>query len=204
MLHFRKQNFFFQQFQLIVKNLNEASAYFRANVCATKDLEGFARQMKEYEKKGDGFTHAIFKALNTTFVTPLEREDILGLTVKLDDILDGLEAAASLIDIYGISECTFTTAFSQNIGHCIDEVTAAIHLLTERKLTQITQYTHSINELENEADELLLVSMKALFTQEKDAIQIIKKKEIYTVLENISDLCEDVADILESIIMRNS
>ncbi|MBO8129492.1 MAG: DUF47 domain-containing protein [Peptococcaceae bacterium] len=200
----RRKNIFFETFVLIAENLAEAARYFKNNVCATNDLAEFAGKMKDFEGKGDEYTHTIFKAVNKTFVTPLEREDILSLTVKLDDILDGLEECAALIEIYGLRECFFITALTQMIDQATLEIKQAIELLVNKKFGSVPKHTHAVNKFENEADYFLRNGLKHLFQNSKDPIEIIKKKEIYEKLEDITDVCEDVANILESIIVRNS
>jgi uncharacterized protein Yka (UPF0111/DUF47 family) len=94
--------------------------------------------------------------------------------------------------------------FAKNIEMCTQEISFAINCLVEKKLKEMPIHTHKINDLENVADDLLRDSLKTLFSSCTDPIEIIKRKEIYYMMEEVSDACEDVADILEGIIMRNS
>jgi len=201
----RKKDTFFEYFILVVDNIKLASQIFREEMNNLEDAEKFAIQIKSIESRGDQYTHEIIRALNNTFITPLEREDILGLTIKLDDVLDLLEACAWSFDLFNVTEVDdFMKLFARNIEMCTLEIAYAINCLVEKKLKEIPRHTHKINDLENVADDLLRDSLKTLFSTCTDPIEIIKRKEIYYMMEEVSDACEDVADILEGIIMRNS
>ncbi|MCL6635441.1 MAG: DUF47 family protein [Peptococcaceae bacterium] len=201
----KKMDIFFEYFLLVVKNIQLASQVFREEMNNLGDAEEFALQIKTVETMGDQYTHEIILALNKAFITPLEREDILGLTLKLDDVLDILEACASSFELYNITEADdYMKLFARNIEMCTQEIAHAINYLLEKKLKEMTRHTHKINDLENVADDLLRDSIKTLFSTCTDPIEIIKRKEIYSMMEAVSDACEDVANILEGIIMRNS
>jgi hypothetical protein len=201
----RKKDPFFEYFVLVVDNMMLASKVFREELNNLDDAEKFAIQMKSIESQGDQYTHAVIKELNNTFITPLDREDILGLTIKLDDVLDLLEACAWSFDLFNVTEVDdFMKLFARNIEMCTQEISLAINCLVEKKLKEMPVHTHKINDLENVADDLLRDSLKTLFSSCTDPIEIIKRKEIYYMMEEVSDACEDVADILEGIIMRNS
>lgn len=201
----RKKDTFFEHFVAVVDNIMLASKVFREELNNLEDAEKFAIQIKSIESKGDQYTHEVIKDLNNTFITPLEREDILGLTIKLDDVLDLLEACAWSFDLFNVTEVDdFMKLFARNIEMCTQEISYAINCLVEKKLKEMPRHTHKINDLENVADDLLRDSLKTLFSSCTDPIEIIKRKEIYYMMEEVSDACEDVADILEGIIMRNS
>jgi uncharacterized protein Yka (UPF0111/DUF47 family) len=201
----RKKDPFFEYFVLVVDNMMLASKVFREELNNLEDAEKFAIQMKSIESQGDQYTHAVIKELNNTFITPLDREDILGLTIKLDDVLDLLEACSWSFDLFNVIEVDdFMKLFAKNIEMCTREISLAINCLVEKKLKEMPIHTHKINDLENVADDLLRDSLKTLFSSCTDPIEIIKRKEIYNMMEEVSDACEDVADILEGIIMRNS
>lgn len=200
----RKPDFFFEHFLLIAGNLKKAAALFRENVQELCDPETYAENIKVLEDQGDQYTHAIFKALNKTFVTPLEREDIMKLTVKLDDVLDGIEACADLLDLYSIRvPDPYLRLFARLVENCTEEIEAALQLLVTKKLPDIRRHTFRINDLENEGDQLYRESLKMLFTENPDLKRIIQLKEIYGMAESILDACEDVADVLEGIVMRS-
>lgn len=201
----KKKDIFFDNLVMIAKNLQLAIQVFREEITKLSDAEEFALQLKTVEDMGDHYTHEIILALNRTFITPFEREDILGLTLKLDDVLDCLEACASRLELYNILEADdYMMLFTKNIEMCIQEIVYAINHLVEKRLTDMTNHTHKINELENVADDLLRDSLKTLFSTCTDAIELIKRKDIYGMMEAVSDSCEDVANILEGIMMRSS
>ncbi|AZN39530.1 DUF47 domain-containing protein [Paenibacillus albus] len=201
----KKDDVFFTTLESMADTILEAVHYFEQNVSKIKDATQFAKAMKEYESQCDRYVHKILTELNKTFITPIEREDILKLTTSLDDVLDGIEACASRFEMYNITEPDeYVTLFADNILRCAQQIKKAIYLLSEKKLLAIREPAIHINELENQADDLLRVSVKSLFTNVKDPIELIKRKEIYERLEQTTDYCEDVANTLETIIMRNS
>jgi len=203
---FKKKDIFFTTLEAMADTLLEAVEYFSSNVSSNlQDLKHFAKTMKEYESQCDRYVHTILTELNKTFITPIEREDIMALTTSLDDVLDGIEACASRFDMYNIQEPDeFITLFADILLRSAQQLKKAIYLLTEKKLLAIREPAISINELENQADDLLRVCVTKLFATVSDPIELIKRKEIYERLEQTTDYCEDVANTLETIIMRNS
>ncbi|MCL6479579.1 MAG: DUF47 family protein [Peptococcaceae bacterium] len=204
----KKKNIFYEYFLLIAKNIVLASNTFMdqlQNLDNPAKAENISLQVKTVEQMGDQYTHEVIIELNKSFITPLEREDIMELTLQLDDVLDCLEVCASHIVLFNIKEMDdYMRLFSRNIQICVQELYSAVELLSQNKLKEMTRHTHRINDLENAADELLRDGLRTLFATCDDPIEIMKKKEIYTMMEAFSDFCEDVADILEGIIMRNS
>lgn len=202
---FKKKDIFFKTFEEMADTIVEACEYFAKGLSDLSDVATFAKTMKEFESKCDKYTHTILKELNKTFITPIEREDIMALTTSLDDVLDGIEACASRFEMYNIREKDENIQkFGDIIVRSAQEIKKAIYLLTERKLLAMRANCIELNELENQADDLLRVCIKGLFTNVKDPIELMKRKEIYEMLEETTDFCEDVANTLESIIMRNS
>lgn len=202
---FKKKDIFFRTLEEMADTLVVAVEYFSDNVSKLQDVSAFAKQMKLYETQCDKYTHTILTELNKTFITPIEREDIMALTKSLDDVLDGIEACASRFEMYQIKEHDeYISLFADNIVRCTHQIKKAIYLLTQKKLLAMREPNIAINELENQADDLLRVSITSLFSNVKDPIELIKRKEIYERLEQTTDYCEDVANTLESIIMRNS
>jgi predicted phosphate transport protein (TIGR00153 family) len=203
---FRKKDIFFKTLEDMADIIYETVDRFANAVHGDlPDVTAFAKEMKEYEHKGDKYTHIILTELNKTFITPIEREDIMELIKKLDDVLDGIEACASRFEMYQISK---SDPFIRKFGDCLrrsaQEIKSAIYLLTQKKLLAIQPHCVKINELENEGDDLMRQGIKHLFQNVKDPIELIKHKEIYERLEQTTDSCEDVANTLQSIIMRNS
>lgn len=202
---FKKKDIFFKTFEEMADTLVEAVEYFSNGLSDLSDVTTFAKVMKEYESKCDLYVHTILKELNKTFITPIEREDIMALTSSLDDVLDGVEACASRFEMYDIREKDeYITLFGDILLRSANQIKKAIYLLTDKKLLAIREPNIALNELENQADDLLRVCIKSLFTNVKDPIELMKRKEIYEMLEQTTDYCEDVANTLESIIMRNS
>jgi len=200
-----KKNVFFDRLLGIAANHQLAIKVFKQELNDLSNAENFAAEMKRLEEIGDNFSHEIILALNKTFITPFEREDIMGLTLKLDDVLDCLEACASRLELYNIAKADrYMLLFTSNIEACIQEIAYAINHLVDKRLSDMGKHTQRINELENEGDTLLRESLKALFSSNMDAIELIKRKEIYDMMEAVSDSCEDVADIMEGLIMRSS
>jgi uncharacterized protein Yka (UPF0111/DUF47 family) len=146
----------------------------------------------------------MIRELNAFYLTPIDRVDLLTLITKLDDIVDGMNKAAMRFDMFSIHEVdSFMVSFVSNIKECVEQVECAVKSLAHKKLNEIRPYAIRINELENEADKLLRDAVKSIFTRTNDPVEVIKLREIYMFLEEVSDSCEDVADILESIIMTN-
>jgi Phosphate transport regulator (distant homolog of PhoU) len=202
---FKKKDIFFKTLEDMADTLVEAIEYFAKGVQDLTDVTAFAKRMKELESQCDQYTHTILKELNKTFITPIEREDIMELTKSLDDVLDGIEACASRFEMYHIREKDeYITLFADILVRCSHQIKNAIYLLTQKKLLAIREPNIAINELENQADDVLRVSVTSLFANVTDPIELIKRKEIYERLEQTTDYCEDVANTLESIIMRNS
>lgn len=202
---FKKKDIFFKTFEDMADTLVEAIEYFGNGIGNLDDVDAFAKRMKEYESKCDVYTHTVLTGLNKTFITPIEREDIMALTTALDDVMDEIEACASRFGMYQVKESDeYMRLFADILVRCSQQIKKAIYLLTEKKLLAIREPNIAINELENQADDILRVSIKALFANVTDPIEIIKRKEMYEMMEKATDYCEDVADTLESIIMRNS
>jgi uncharacterized protein len=202
---FKKQNQFFDLLVQITENISAASAAFKEGLKNYTSGEKLAATIKVYEDEGDEKTHQIIRALNATYMTPIEREDILALATKLDDILDGMEAAANRFDMFHIQSVdNFMIDFAKNIQDCAEQLEFALKSLQRKKLLEIRQYTVRLNELENVGDKLMRDSIKSLFARTTDPVEIIKLKEVYEILEGVSDSCEDVADILESVVMTNA
>lgn len=189
----------------IAANLEDASQYFSQGLKDLSNPTEFATQVKQFETRGDELTGELITLLNATYITPLDREDFLELAVKMDDIVDGLEACSVRFDLYAIHEATpVMMEFARNISESVQEVVSAMKKLEARKLLDIRQNTMRLNQLEKGGDSLLRTALRALFTHETDALHVIKLKEIYEILEHVTDKCEDVGDVLDSVIVKNA
>jgi len=162
------------------------------------------KMIKDVEHKADQLTHDIIKKLNKSFVTPLDREDIYALSAALDDILDLIDASAQRVVMYNVEA---PTPAAKELAFLIlkscQSIDKAVGLLGG-KLEPIAEYCMEVNSLENEADRVCREAISRLFDEEKDPIQLIKWKEIYETLERATDKCEDAANILESVVVKNA
>jgi uncharacterized protein len=190
----------------IASNLKESANFFADyKLKNVSDLKTFSEKMKEYENKGDSMVHEVFKDLHNAFITFIEREDILTLTMSMDDVLDGLEHTAALFEMYSVVNADdYMLRFVDAIRNCASEIETAIEMLGTKKLQDMREHAIKIKDLESKCDGILRESIKSLFVNEKDPIRIIQYKEIYEELENIADFCQSVANTLETIIMKNA
>ena len=188
------------------KHLHQTVEYFvEFKVKDPETLQEFASTIKKYETAADDKVHKIIKDLNETFITPIEREDILELTMSLDDIIDGMEEFTALMDIYQIlSSNTYMDQFTEYIYKSTEEILTTIELIADSKLGKIEPHVIKIKDYESKCDGLYHDSLKELFQDEKDPIKIIQYNKIYETLEEIADYCHDVASTLESIRMKNA
>jgi uncharacterized protein len=203
---FKKKDKFASLLKDISTNLKEAANFFSEyKLKNVSDLKIFSETMKEYEIKGDTYVHEVIMELNNAFITPIEREDILALAMSMDDVLDGLEHCAAIFEMYSITTADdFMLRFVDAINNCALEIQESINLLVTRKLPQIRQHAIKIKDYESKCDGIQRQSIKHLFSVEKDPIRIIQFKEIYENFENIADYCQNVANTLETIIMKNA
>ena len=158
------------------------------------------------EKSADNITHETMRQLHTSFITPLDREEIHLLITNLDDILDLIQDSSHTITLYDIRHITDEAIkLSEIVLQCTEKVSAAVALLVSMDNgQQILRICHEIDELESEADRVLRGAMSRLFREEPDVRELIKFKAIYELLEMVTDRCEDVANIIEGIVLENS
>jgi uncharacterized protein len=161
-----------------------------------------AAAIKQIEHEADLVTHEIFQNLNTTFITPLDREDIHALATRLDDVLDFMEACAERLVVYRITEPTSACrALSNVIVATVEAMNAGVHSL-RRNHEAFHEHAVEVNRLENVADNLLRDSLVALFDDTANPFDVLKWKEIYELLEIVTDRCEDVVNVIEVIILK--
>lgn len=202
---FKKKDKFMGLLMSIATNLRESADFITDfKLTNVSDLKILSETMKEYENKGDGFVHETTQGLNQAFITPIDREDILQLAISMDDVLDGIEACAALFEMYSVIHADeYMVKFVETIRDCTVEIEKAIALLEMKKFPPIREHAIKIKDYESKCDGILRQSIKNLFSVEKDPIRIIQYKEIYENLEEIADYCQDVANTLETIIMKN-
>ncbi|OFW01540.1 MAG: hypothetical protein A3I61_07320 [Acidobacteria bacterium RIFCSPLOWO2_02_FULL_68_18] len=161
-----------------------------------------ADAIKEVEHACDRITHGIVDRLNRTFVTPLDREDIHALASSLDDVMDAIDGAASVIRLYKIQQVrSGARRLADIICDAVDLIAEAFGALEERD--GVLETAARISQLEHEADRVHQDAIVGLFEQERDPIAVIKWKEIYDFLEAATDRCEDVANLLEGVVVKN-
>ncbi|MBF8259042.1 MAG: low-affinity phosphate transport protein of unknown function DUF47 [Actinobacteria bacterium] len=195
---------FFDMFEKASQNIQVGAEILKDLLDNFIDIKEKARQIEEVEHKGDTITHDIVRKLNTTFITPIDREDILALASALDDIIDLIHAAATRIVLFKITE---STSQAKELGFLIlksvRELNRGISLMRS-KMNEVYDHCVEVNSLENEADRVCRDAIAYLFEHEKDPITIIKWKEIYETLETATDRCEDAANVLEGVALKNA
>lgn len=195
-------DFFEQHSALTVDGAKE----FVSMVSTTANLEAKAKRIKEIEHETDVITHHCVEALHKVFITPIERDDIHRLITRMDDIMDFVEAASERIALYEIREMTPEV---KDLADTLYRATVAVAeackgLRNLKDTASILKKCVDINRLENEADAILRRAVARLFKEEKDPIQVIKWKEIYENLESATDRCEDVANIIEGVVLEHA
>lgn len=206
MFSLRKTDPFFTALLTIAEHVQEAVHYAHDfKIHNVTDLKEVSSRLKTYETEGDTLIYELTTKLNTSFMTPIEREDILQLSIKMDDILDGVEHFAAHLEMFSLTDIDeYIHAFMENIVKSTDEIVKALQLLSKRKLVEMREHAILIKELESICDDIYRTSIKQLFINEKDPIRIIQFKNIYEQLEDVADYCEDVANKIDTIIMRNA
>ena len=197
---------FFVLFQKASANIIDGAERLKKLLEEFDDLRERVRAIEEVEHKGDSLTHEIMKKLNTSFVTPIDREDILALTSSLDDVIDLIDAAATKLLLYKVTE---TTPYAKELGFlilkCVQELhKGVVHLPAPKGRDRVYEHCHEVNSIENEADRVCRDAIAYLFEHEKDPVYILKWKEIYEALETATDRCEDAANVLEGVALKNA
>ncbi len=163
-------------------------------------------QIHAIENEGDDLVHQLMDRLNKTFLTPLDREDIYQLCVRLDDVLDYIDAVAKRLVTFKIETLTPEAVEFVRIIECsVSEVEGGVRLLRDlRRHEEIVRQCTRINQLENEADQVMRDALNRLFDGERNPIEIIKWKDLYEHLEIATDKCEDVANVIETVLVKYS
>ncbi len=202
---FPKEIDFFEVFDKVAANISHAATLLVAIMEHFTNLDAWAKEVHELEQDGDVLTHDIIKKLNKTFITPIDREDLYALASTLDDILDLIWAAVDRLTVFKLKESTkWAIAMSKDLLTTVELVHKAVKKLREKNYSHVQEYCIEINRLENRIDRGFRDALGHLFEEVKDPILVIKWKEIYEHLEDASDKCEDVANILEAIVLKNA
>jgi hypothetical protein len=170
------------------------------------DLENRTHAVESVEKQADKITYATVELLHKTFITPIDRDDIHKLITRMDDILDMMEDAAQTISLYDLQAVTpEAKRLAELCLACCEKVQAAVGMLHNMDNAQkIVAICEEIDRLESDADHVMRAAMSKLFRDEPDVRNLIKMKAIYEILETVTDRCEDVANIIEGIIVENA
>ena len=197
---------FFDLFEESARNLVRAAGLLVELVEKWEDVPEMVRQITELEHHGDNITHRIMEQLHSTFVTPIDREDIAQLANRMDDVMDFIEGAAVALLIYGVDR---PTQRAKELADVVDRVTSEVSkaipkLRRGKRLKEIPEHCIEINRLENEADEVIRRALAELFVDQTDLANVIKWREIYEHMENATDRCEDIADILEGVMIKRA
>lgn len=201
-----KDKVFFGLFEQVAENLIKMGQTFKSAI-EEPDYNiriQLLKSLEDGEHKNDELTHQIFVELGQNFITPFDREDIHQLAMVLDDVADFIYASAKKIIIYNVEESDdYMLQMVVLIEKCLKHLAIAVmELRNMKRLRAVTEACVAINSLENQADDLLSSSITKLFTEKKDAIEVVKLKDIYQDMEIVSDKCEDASDVIESIIIK--
>jgi uncharacterized protein len=192
---------FYDDFQALGDELKRGAHMLEAMLAPDRPIWDKADEIKEIEHKCDFLTHDIIQRLNRTFVTPLDREDIFALARSLDDVMDAIDAAAALIRLYRLESVRFgARELTKIITASTDQVRVALGALEVHK--SLTTHAVEINRLENEADRVHQQAVSRLFDDERDPLVVMKWKEALDFLEDAIDRCEDVANVLEGVMVK--
>jgi uncharacterized protein len=193
---------FYQDFQALADELHRGALLLEQMLEPERPAWAKAEEINEVEHKCDLITHEIIQRLNRTFVTPLDREDIHELARSLDDVMDAIDASATLVKLYRLESVRFG---ARELATIITASTAAVRLALDSLEKRKGVITHSveINRLENEADRTHQEAVSRLFEDERDPLMVMKWKETLDFLEDATDRCEDVANVLEGVIVKN-
>ena len=166
-------------------------------------MKAAAIEIDALEHKGDEIIHEIFTRLNQTFITPIDPEDIHNISSRLDDVLDGIEETAHRLVVYHVDPIPdHMVALAEVVSACARSLNRAFTAL--EKDAPMMEHCIEINRLENEGDNVGRAAVAELFEKESNAITVIKLKECYDILESTIDSCEDVADVLQNVQVKNS
>ncbi len=198
-----RKSIFFTQFQQHAQNSKEAAEALERLLSDFTDVERKVRDIQAIEHYGDKLTHEITRELNATFVTPLDREDIIGLASRLDDVADLCNDVAELIFLYKV------TAIRPGAVRQAKTLVAATGQLVEmmkglERLSGLEEHWIKLHTYENEGDDMFRDAVGELFATERDAIEIVKWKDVFEHIEFAIDRCEDVANIVEMIKIKHS
>ena len=201
---------FFELFNLhaheIVEGGKELVALMNALGEGGSDLRDHANAIDAIERRGDNYTRETIQLLHKTFITPLDREEIHRLISNMDDVLDLMQDGAESVSLYDIKSVPpEAKQLAELCLQCCERVKSAVALLSNMEnAATILKICEEIDRLESDADHVMRNAISKLFRTERDAIQLIKMKAIYELLETVTDRCEDVANVMQGIVIENA
>ena len=203
---FPKEENFFELFEELADKIEEGGNFFLEMTKNRDYSEAKVSRLKELEHEADGITHKTYEKMHKTFLTPIDREDIYALVNKMDSIMDVIEATAIRIHMYKVKKPDDEIIKqAQILNDSIKKVKSIVHAMRNMKNSQmILDDCVEINTLENAGDVVLRTIITELFIKEKDAIELIKWKEIFERIEEAIDVCEDVSNIVEGIVLKHA
>jgi len=194
---------FYDDFVTMAEQIRRGATLLDAMLAPERPIWDKADEIKEVEHQCDNLTHQIIQRLHRTFVTPLDREDIFELARSLDDVMDAIDATAALVRLYQIEHVRpDARVLAGIISASVDQLVMALKAL--EKKVGVAEPAVEINRLENEADRAHHAGVRRLFEEERDPVAIIKWKEILDFLEDATDRCEDVANVLEGVVVKHA
>lgn len=205
MVFFPKKVDFFEIFDKALDNLSKASTALLDTFNNPEDFEKKAKVIYEFEQEGDILTHDIMKELNKTFLTPIDREDIHELAARIDDVVDLIWGAVDRMVVYRLDKPTSESiSIAEDLQMTTEILKKALRELRQKSYSHVQEHCIEINRLENRIDRKYRDALGKLVNNPSDPVYIIKWKDIYQLLEDASDRCEDIANILESIVLKHA
>jgi predicted phosphate transport protein (TIGR00153 family) len=200
-----KEEKFFDLFEELAAKIEEGVKFFLAMVEKYEYSDENIAHLKKIEHEADSITHNTYEKMHKTFLTPLDREDIYALVNKMDSVIDMIEASAMRLNLYKVkrpSEAIILLA--RILDKAVQKIIIIVHGMRDMKNARmILDACVEVNTLENDGDVVLRTTIAELFEKEKDVFELIKWKEIYERLEEAIDVCEDVSNIAEGIVLKN-
>lgn len=202
---FPKKIDFFEMFDRALENVSRAANVLVDTLNNFETFEKKAKVIYEFEQEGDMLTHDIMKDLNKTFLTPIDREDIHALASRIDDVIDLMWAAVDRMTVYRIEKPTpEVISIAEDLQMTTDILKKALRELRSKQYFRVQEHCIEINRLENRIDRKYRDALGKLVNDHNDPVYIIKWKDIYQLFEDASDRAEDIANILESIVLKNA
>lgn len=193
---------FFEQFNRMADEIKGAAALLEQMLSTDPPDATIADRIKDAEHRCDTITHDTIQRLHRTFVTPFDREDLYALAAALDNVMDAIDHAATLVRLYRIER---VRPGARDLAHTVSSSAGSLHTALDALAARKPVQPHAveINRLENEADRAYHEAIRGLFDGESDPVMIIKWKDLFDMLEQVTDCCEDVANLIEGVVVKH-